>query len=129
MGGCGGSNGTSSGEAGVSDAALSEADGDLADGASDAGDAGAGDAGGGADAARPTVAETWRPQVIYLAMPDRFFDGDPSNNASGAPSCYDPQNPRARHGGDLAGLRQKQAYLSELGVSALWVTPLNRQSS
>lgn len=58
--------------------------------------------------------------VIYLIMPDRFCDGDLKNN-SGA---YDRRNPRAYHGGDLEGIRQKLPYLKALGVTALWLTPL-----
>lgn len=69
----------------------------------------------------------WRQQVIYLVMPDRFFDGNKANNKAGQADCYDPKDPRKFHGGDWAGLRQKIGYLKELGVSALWVTPAYQQ--
>jgi glycosidase len=61
--------------------------------------------------------------VIYLIMPDRFADGDPSNNfpASGA---YDRSQPRAYHGGDLRGIQQHLPYLKDLGVTTLWITPI-----
>lgn len=58
--------------------------------------------------------------VIYLLLPDRFCDGDPRNNEP----LYDPTRPRHYHGGDFSGLRQKLPYLKELGVTALWLTPL-----
>ena len=63
--------------------------------------------------------------VIYLIMIDRFADGDPSNNApADAPAkANDRRNPRAFHGGDLRGIINHLAYLKELGVTALWLTP------
>jgi glycosidase len=63
--------------------------------------------------------------VIYLIMPDRFADGDQSNNfPAGAPAAAsDRRNPRAYHGGDLRGVIDHLAYLKELGVTALWLTP------
>lgn len=63
--------------------------------------------------------------VIYLIMPDRFADGDPSNNVPpGAPAAAtDRKNPRSYHGGDLRGIINRLPYLKELGVTALWLTP------
>jgi neopullulanase len=63
--------------------------------------------------------------VIYLIMPDRFSDGDPSNDApAGSPSeANDRRNPRAWHGGDLRGVVNHLAYLKDLGVTAVWLTP------
>lgn len=63
--------------------------------------------------------------VIYLIMPDRFADGDPANDTpAGAPAhATDRKNPRAYHGGDLRGVINHLAYLKELGVTALWLTP------
>jgi glycosidase len=63
--------------------------------------------------------------VIYLIMPDRFADGDQSNNApSDAPAAAnDRRNPRAYHGGDLRGVINHLPYLKDLGVTALWLTP------
>ncbi len=63
--------------------------------------------------------------VIYLIMPDRFADGDPSNNVpAGAPAAAtDRRNPRSYHGGDLRGIINHLPYLKELGVTALWLTP------
>jgi glycosidase len=63
--------------------------------------------------------------VIYLIMIDRFADGDPTNNAPPGtpPEATDRQNPRAFHGGDLRGIINNLAYLKDLGVTALWLTP------
>jgi glycosidase len=61
-------------------------------------------------------------------MPDRFQNGDPTNDDAGTPGCFDPANPSKWHGGDLAGLRQRIPYLQSLGVTAVWITPQYRQS-
>ena len=63
--------------------------------------------------------------VIYLIMPDRFADGDQSNNApaDAPPAANDRRNPRAFHGGDLRGVINHLTYLKGLGVTALWLTP------
>ena len=66
-----------------------------------------------------------RDDVIYLIMPDRFADGDPSNDQpSGSAGVYDRSNPRAYHGGDLRGIRDHLGYLHDLGVTTLWLTPV-----
>ena len=63
--------------------------------------------------------------VIYLIMPDRFSDGDASNDApAGSPrEAYDRKNARAFHGGDFRGIINHLAYLKELGVTAIWLNP------
>lgn len=62
--------------------------------------------------------------VIYLIMPDRFADGDTTNDEpSPQLHTYDRQKPKAWHGGDLRGLRDHLPYLRELGVTAIWLTP------
>jgi len=58
--------------------------------------------------------------VLYLIMTDRFADGDPANNQPG----YNRAAPRGWHGGDLAGIQQHLDYLQQLGVTALWTTPV-----
>ncbi|HKE59862.1 MAG TPA: alpha-amylase family glycosyl hydrolase [Pyrinomonadaceae bacterium] len=62
---------------------------------------------------------------VYLIMTDRFANGDPSNDVPpGAPAAAtDRSNPRAYHGGDLRGVINHLAYLKELGVTAIWLTP------
>ncbi len=57
--------------------------------------------------------------VIYFAMVDRFFNGDPSNDGDA-----DPNDPQGFHGGDFAGLTQKLGWLDELGVTTLWMSPV-----
>jgi glycosidase len=63
--------------------------------------------------------------VIYLIMIDRFADGDASNNSpkDSPPEANDRQNPRGFHGGDLRGVINHLAYLKDLGVTAIWLTP------
>jgi glycosidase len=60
--------------------------------------------------------------VIYLIMPDRFDDGDASNNFPES-GTYSRSEPRAYHGGDLRGIEQRLSYLKDLGVTTLWITP------
>ncbi len=61
-----------------------------------------------------------RDDVIYLIMPDRFSDGDPSNDQP----FYDRNAPKGYHGGDLRGVRNHLDYLHDLGVTAIWLTPV-----
>ena len=63
--------------------------------------------------------------VIYLLMPDRFADGDPTNdNPPNSPAtANDRANPRAWHGGDFRGIINHLDYFKELGVTAIWLTP------
>jgi len=63
--------------------------------------------------------------VIYLIMPDRFANGDPTNDEPPqAKGTHDRSNPRAYHGGDLRGIREHLPYLKDLGVTTLWLTPV-----
>jgi len=64
--------------------------------------------------------------LIYLIMPDRFANGDPSNDkfTAMADPNSDRTNPYLRHGGDLKGIADHLNYLTELGVTALWLTPV-----
>lgn len=75
--------------------------------------------------AQTTAAQSgpsWAGQVVYQVMPDRFYDGDATNDAG-----VDRQNPGAWHGGDLKGLTDKLPYIRELGATALWLTPIYQQ--
>jgi glycosidase len=81
--------------------------------------------------ARPTRRpEPFGPDdVLYLAMVDRFSNGDPANDrAGGGEPMFDRRDTHAYHGGDFAGLRARLPYLVDLGVTALWLTPLYRQA-
>jgi hypothetical protein len=63
--------------------------------------------------------------VIYLIMPDRFANGDPSNDDPAiSQGLFDRNNARFYHGGDLQGIIDHLGYLRELGVTALWLTPV-----
>lgn len=63
--------------------------------------------------------------VIYLIMPDRFANGDPTNDAPAQfPDSHDRAKPRSWHGGDLRGIRDHLSYLQDLGVTTLWLTPI-----
>lgn len=63
--------------------------------------------------------------VMYLIMPDRFADGNPSNDEpAGTAGSHDRGNPRAYHGGDLRGVREHLPYFKNLGVTTLWLTPV-----
>jgi neopullulanase len=65
--------------------------------------------------------------VIYLIMPDRFADGDLSNDRPPRPPpTYDRSNERAYHGGDLRGIQDHLNYLRNLGITTLWITPIYR---
>ncbi len=77
--------------------------------------------------------------VFYQIFPERFCDGDPSNNVTDGEYLYEgepvvakewgelperSQGPREFYGGDLAGIRQKLPYLEDLGVTALYLNPI-----
>jgi neopullulanase len=63
--------------------------------------------------------------VIYFVMPDRFSDGDASNdNPAKSPGLYDRTKPRYYHGGDFQGIINHLDYLKELGVTAIWINPV-----
>lgn len=62
--------------------------------------------------------------MVYLIMPDRFANGDPSND-----STYDTAEKAnraqqgSRHGGDIQGLIDHLNYIADLGATAIWSTP------
>ena len=63
--------------------------------------------------------------AIYLIMPDRFANANPSNDSH--PELQekaDRNNPGGRHGGDIEGVIQNLDYLEDLGVTAIWSTPM-----
>ncbi|MCE3283198.1 MAG: alpha-amylase [Chitinophagaceae bacterium] len=63
---------------------------------------------------------------IYLLMPDRFSNGDPSNDRIEGmkDQTLDRDSIYHRHGGDFAGIINHLDYLKDLGVTALWMTPV-----
>jgi glycosidase len=68
-------------------------------------------------------------EVLYWAMTDRFFNGDPSNdngNGDRLGDTADLSNPRGWHGGDFAGLKAKieEGYFQAMGFTAIWISPV-----
>jgi glycosidase len=63
---------------------------------------------------------------IYFLMPDRFSNGDPSNDrvAGMRDQSLDRDSIFLRHGGDLQGILNHLDYLQGLGVTTLWMTPV-----
>ncbi len=63
--------------------------------------------------------------VIYLVMPDRFANGDPSNDAvEGMKEKPDRKKMTGRHGGDLKGIMDHLDYIEDMGFTALWLNPV-----
>ena len=68
--------------------------------------------------------------VIYLIMPDRFANGDPSNDDPAvSKGLFKRTNSRYYHGGDFAGIMERLPYLKDLGVTTLWLTPIYDNSN
>jgi len=87
---------------------------------------------GGDSLLQPGVRSPHVGEIVYFLLPDRFNDGDPSNNRGGAESDapddngFDPANPDFFHGGDLQGITAKLDYLRDLGVTSIWMAPIFR---
>lgn len=69
--------------------------------------------------------------LLYLILTDRFADGDLANDglhaqspATGPEALAERARPRGWHGGDIAGVLHHLDYLQELGVTAVWLTPV-----
>ena len=69
--------------------------------------------------------------VLYMLMPDRFAQGVGHNPQVKGMRTYkeDRTKPSLRHGGDLNGIREHLDYFKELGVTALWLTPVLENDS
>lgn len=61
--------------------------------------------------------------VMYLIMPDRFANGDTSNDVLDGVSV-ERAEPFGRHGGDFAGITQHLDYINDLGVTTIWLNPV-----
>jgi glycosidase len=73
-------------------------------------------------------------EVFYFVLPDRFNNGDKSNDMGSSSKLisrggFDPTNKMAYHGGDLRGLTEKLPYLENLGITAIWLTPILRNQA
>lgn len=63
--------------------------------------------------------------IIYLLMPDRFSNGNTSNdNVNGMMEKANRAFKGGRHGGDIAGVAEHLDYFKDLGISALWLNPV-----
>ena len=69
--------------------------------------------------------------VLYMLMPDRFASGRSDNDQIKGMNTYinNRREPSLRHGGDLEGIRQHLDYFNDLGVTALWFTPVLENNS
>ncbi len=66
-----------------------------------------------------TVVKDWRDEVVYQVLIDRFANGDANNDQN-----VKPRDAAAYHGGDYQGLIDRLDYLADLGVTALWISPV-----
>ncbi|MDK2841052.1 MAG: neopullulanase [Anaerophaga sp.] len=63
--------------------------------------------------------------AIYLLMPDRFANGDPTNDdVEGMLEKADRKAPYGRHGGDLKGIMNHLDYIADMGFTAIWINPV-----
>ena len=68
-----------------------------------------------------TEVEDWRDEVLYQVIVDRFADGDRNNNWN---VTQDPAELGRTMGGDWQGLIDRVDYLKQLGVTAIWISPV-----
>ena len=69
--------------------------------------------------AAPPLLDDWRDAVLYFVVLDRFADGDLASNVD-----VDPTKKGYFHGGDAKGLIAQLDEIASLGVNALWITPI-----
>jgi neopullulanase len=74
-------------------------------------------------------ARTPNQEVIYFVLPDRFDNGDPSNDRGGLTgdrlvTGFEPTHKGFYHGGDLKGLTRKLDYIQGMGITAIWFAPV-----
>ena len=68
------------------------------------------------------AAADWSGDILYFVLIDRYADGDSTNNRR-----VERSNPGGYHGGDLKGLTQHLDELADLGITALWINPVQKQ--
>ena len=68
------------------------------------------------------AASDWSSEILYFVLIDRYADGDSTNNRR-----VERSNPGGYHGGDLKGLTQHLDELADLGITALWINPVQKQ--
>jgi glycosidase len=68
------------------------------------------------------VGTRWGNEILYFVLIDRFADGDSTNNHR-----VERRNPGGYHGGDLKGLTAQLDELADLGITAIWINPVQKQ--
>ncbi|MEO8332553.1 MAG: alpha-amylase family glycosyl hydrolase [Gallionella sp.] len=68
------------------------------------------------------AATDWSDDILYFVLIDRYADGDSTNNRR-----VERSNPGGYHGGDLKGLTGHLDELADLGITALWINPVQKQ--
>lgn len=77
-------------------------------------------------------------EVFYFVLPDRFYNGDESNDLGAhvndkkralSRGGLDKTHKGMYHGGDLVGLTEKLPYLDNMGITAIWLTPILRNQA
>jgi glycosidase len=73
-------------------------------------------------------------EVFYFVMPDRFNNGDMTNDQGSktdpiSAGGFDKTDKGMYHGGDIQGLQAKLPYIKNMGVSAIWLTPIMRNQA
>ncbi len=84
---------------------------------------------GQANAASAYLDRPAQDEIVYFLLPDRFENGDPSNDKGGLEgdrlrTGYDPEHKGFFHGGDLKGLIARLDYIEALGATAIWLGPI-----
>lgn len=78
----------------------------------------------------PFATPAWvRDAVFYQIFPERFWNGNPSNDPLNTEPWGTPPTIRNFMGGDLQGIFDKLDYLGDLGISALYLTPIFQSAS
>jgi len=86
----------------------------------------------------PYQQRDFQDEVFYFVLPDRFYNGDKSNDLGAGANDkkralsrggLDKTHKGMYHGGDLAGLTEKLPYLDNMGITAIWLTPILRNQA
>lgn len=86
----------------------------------------------------PFAERSFQDEVFYFVLPDRFYNGDKSNDLGAkaddkkralSRGGLDVTHKGMYHGGDLAGLTKKLDYLDNMGITAIWLTPILRNQA
>lgn len=86
----------------------------------------------------PYQQRAFQDEIFYFVLPDRFYNGNESNDLGAAANDekralshggLDKTHKGMYHGGDLAGLTEKLPYLDNMGITAIWLTPILRNQA